>query len=109
VLLHHTGDEFGLRIAGTLTRFWSIRGYLREGLDWLHQILAAPKNSAPSSFRAKALHGAGIVAYHRGDLAAAHIYFQDSLRVAQEVGDIASTGKTVLNLGNIAYRQGDYP
>lgn len=108
VLRDHAGDEIGLRIAGALARFWTIRGYFREGADWLHQILEAPGNSAPSPARAKALHTAGTVAYHRTDLAAASIYFQESLRMAQEAGDIASAAKTILNIGNVAYRRGNY-
>ncbi|MBC7805500.1 MAG: tetratricopeptide repeat protein, partial [Akkermansiaceae bacterium] len=109
VLTRHTGDEIGLRIAGALARFWTIRGYFREGADWLHQILEAPENRTASPARTKALHSAGTVAYHRTDLVAAVAYFRESLRMAREAGDAASAGKTILNIGNVAYRRGDFP
>ncbi len=34
------GATAGLRLAGSLWRFWYSRGYLSEGLDWLDQFLA---------------------------------------------------------------------
>lgn len=108
VLSDHTGDTIGLRIAGALARFWTIRGYFREGADWLHQVLAAPENALPSPVRARALSGAGVVAYHRTELEAARAYFLESLRVGRECGDTDGAGRIILNLGNVAYRQADY-
>jgi predicted ATPase/DNA-binding CsgD family transcriptional regulator len=32
--------EAGLRLAGVLTLFWEIRGYVREGVRWLERLLA---------------------------------------------------------------------
>ncbi len=108
VLLSHTRDETGLRLAGAVARFWTIRGYFREGADWLQQVLEAPENSAASPARTKALNSAGTVAYHRTDLATARSYYEESLRVGRACGDTTRVGRIILNIGNVAYRLGDY-
>src|SRR5215213_4768977 len=33
-------SRLGLRLAGSLWRFWYVHGYLSEGRDWLNQMLA---------------------------------------------------------------------
>src|ERR1044071_5211512 len=34
-------SAFGLSLAGTLWRFWMVRGYIHEGRQWLDDLLAA--------------------------------------------------------------------
>jgi hypothetical protein len=68
--------ESGLRLAGGLARFWYLRGYWREGREWLAHMLAharleghAPDGAATRSFiqaRIRALCGAGWLADEDG-------------------------------------------
>jgi predicted ATPase/DNA-binding XRE family transcriptional regulator len=54
-------SETGLRMAGALGWFFSERGYIEEGLDWLERILPFHPE-APALLRAKALYSAGALA-----------------------------------------------
>ena len=49
--------------AGALWRFWQQRGHLAEGRRWLDETLAMPSGQAPTAERAKALAGAGGIAW----------------------------------------------
>jgi hypothetical protein len=57
------GDpEVGLRLAGALWRFCHTRGHYGEGREWLEGTLARSEGSPPA-LRAKALTGAGVLAF----------------------------------------------
>src|SRR5262249_48126539 len=61
------GGEVALRFAGALWRFWSTRGYAREGLAALRAALARVPAEDPelgrSAWRAEAVSGAGALAH----------------------------------------------
>jgi len=59
--------EHSLRLAGAVAWFWYLHCYLREGLHWLDQALARSAGSPPI-LRAKALHGAGHLAWLLNDM-----------------------------------------
>jgi predicted ATPase len=61
----------GLRLSGSLARFWAVRGYLREGREYLTRLLALPGAEVCREARAKALNGAGILARLQSDYRAA--------------------------------------
>jgi predicted ATPase len=56
----------GLRLAAAMAMPWHIRGYWREGQQWLEAALARVAE-APGLVRAKALNGAGWLAWDQGD------------------------------------------
>lgn len=107
VLDRHVGDEIGVRLAGTLARFWKTRGYFREGKDWLDRVLSTGA-VAPTAARARALNGAGMMAYDLADLDAARALYEESLRLQRMLGDDLAAAGALTNLGNVAYRNGDY-
>ena len=84
--------EAGQRLAGSLARFWYLRGYWREGREWLEQLLARgpagePALAAPDcaqAARAKALMGAGWLADENGSEGA---FYAESLDLCRAVGD----------------------
>jgi tetratricopeptide (TPR) repeat protein len=116
-----SGVEVGLRIAGAMSRFWYVRGYLSEGREQLAQMLqvgqgsGSPADSGPQpptpdpSFRAKALNGVGNLAYSQADYAAARSLYEESLAIRRELGDKRGIAISLSNLGRVAYSQGDYP
>ncbi|MBL8055491.1 MAG: protein kinase [Anaerolineales bacterium] len=57
--------EAGLRLAGDLARFWYLRGFWREGRQWLEQLLGRAA-AAPAEARAWALCGAAWLANEDG-------------------------------------------
>ena len=88
-----------VRLAGSLWRFWVIRGYLREGEERLTAVLARIPEDASPGERAKALTGAGILAYFRGDHARAAFLCQDGLSLCRDAGDRWSLALSLLILG----------
>jgi predicted ATPase/DNA-binding SARP family transcriptional activator len=99
--------ELGLRLAGSLWRFWDMRGYLGEGRRALENGLA--RVAARTAVRASALDGAGWLAYSQGDHLAARALHEESLQIWREVGDPWGMALALNNLGNVAWKQADYP
>jgi predicted ATPase len=92
--------ETALRLSAALWRFWDTRGPLSEGRQWLAVALEQGE-SLPTAIRAKALNGAGYLAA-QSDRSAARIFFEDSLRINQALGDKQSIALSLLGLGNVA-------
>jgi non-specific serine/threonine protein kinase len=96
--------ETGLRLAGALWRFWEARGHLREGSACLAAALS-PVDAArptPPLARAKALGGAGTLAWQQGDYAAARVLLEESLALWREAGDERGIAAALHNLGLVA-------
>ncbi len=62
--------ESGLRLAGALVWFWTIRCHLSEGREWSTKALHIGTNSN-SIYHARALFGSGTFAWMQGDISAA--------------------------------------
>jgi predicted ATPase len=103
--------ETAARLGGTVWRFWHISGYFQEGRAWLERALAegaAHESSLPDAVRAKALNGAGVLAWAQGDYEQAASQFEASLRLVQELGDKEGLARLYNNLGALAMHRGDY-
>ena len=101
------GDlETGLRLAGVLFRFWSIRGELSEGRRWLEQALQRDADIAPA-VRAKALFAAGYTALGQGDFAEAIRHFEASLELARQLRDDVAIAGCLVQLGWLRLAQGE--
>jgi predicted ATPase/DNA-binding SARP family transcriptional activator len=107
-LTRNANDESGLRLASALVPFWKLRGYLREGSEWLSRLLTVNYSEVKTPTRARALYGAGTLAYDMGDFEIASASYQKSLAIHQEHEDPTNTAHLLVNLGNVGYRQGDY-
>jgi predicted ATPase/class 3 adenylate cyclase/DNA-binding CsgD family transcriptional regulator len=84
------GAEAGLRLAGALVYFWIYRGYHNEGRGWLDNLLASRKKTgalARTKARAKALWGAGVIAWDQGNHTKARPLLEESVALWQELGD----------------------
>ena len=99
--------ELGLRLAGALWRFWNIRSYWTEGRGWLEAALALAGPSRPVRVRAEALDGAGLLAWHQDDRAAARARLEESLAIWQELGDRSGIALTLALLGLVSWSEGD--
>jgi predicted ATPase len=114
--------ETALRMAGALWRFWYTRGYLSEGRRWLDQALAMVENGLPvlhaeagasrpadaqmqktsMAVRAKALTGAGGLAYAQGDYSPAQTCYEASLALFRALGDRRGIASSTNVLGVLA-------
>ena len=86
-----------LRMGGALWRFWQFRGHLREAADRLEGLLERSGWSDREA-RAKALEGAGGVAYWMGDFARARRWYEQCLEIRLELGDRRQIAEAKYNL-----------
>lgn len=84
--------------AGALWRFWQQRGHLSEGHRWFEEILAMPSGQGRTPPRAKALIGAGGIAWWRQDRVAAGAFYEEAVAIERELGDPARTAEALYNL-----------
>jgi predicted ATPase/DNA-binding SARP family transcriptional activator/DNA-binding CsgD family transcriptional regulator len=98
--------ELGLHLAGSLCRFWFVRGHWSEGRRWLEQVLAV--GTTNSSERAKALLGAGQFALCQGDFFSASAFLSDARASYNVLGDQHGVAAALTNLGYLAAFQLDH-
>jgi predicted ATPase/class 3 adenylate cyclase len=110
--------EIRLRLAGAMWMFWWRRGYLSEGRQRLAEALAeaddsnarpplATERARRLSSRARALYGAGYLAFLQGDYAEARELFEQSLALYKEVGDKWGIATVLTGMGHEANQRGD--
>ena len=117
--------ELAARLGGALWRFWYMHGHLSEGRRWLETILdfrlqlldsesetldqsqIQKLNSSKMPLRAKALLGAGAFAWAQGDYARATRFYEASLALYRELGDVMGVADSLNNLGVTVGEQGD--
>jgi predicted ATPase/transcriptional regulator with XRE-family HTH domain len=80
--------ELALRLAGAMWMFWLWQGGFAEGRRWLIEALAMPSSDTAGepAARAKALWGAGWLAYHQGDVHETAALGESLLRLAARTG-----------------------
>jgi tetratricopeptide (TPR) repeat protein len=98
--------ELGLRIAGALTRFWSIRGHLTEGRTWLDLALTRAAAVEPA-VRAKALYASGYAALGQGDYAQADERFAESLGLFRDLEDDRGAAVALAQQGWLRVARGE--
>jgi len=96
-----------LRLASALWWFWHVRGYLTEGRAWLSKALAGSRGDI-SKVRARALYAAGFLAWRQGEFDEARTLGEESLSVAQALGERLSIASAISLLEQVARAQGDY-
>ncbi|HVA89671.1 MAG TPA: tetratricopeptide repeat protein [Chloroflexota bacterium] len=99
----------GLTLAAALWRFWYMRGHLTEGRRWLEDLLRLTESSnAAGPVRARALHGAGVLAVSQGDYETARRLCEQSLAFYQTLDDSHGAAVALNILGHVAEKQGDF-
>ena len=97
----------GLCLAGALSRFWVLRGYLSEGRAWVAAALAHPGAAARTPARARALFSAGRLAHIQGDLAAARPPLEASAAIWREQAEARQLAYAQTLLGLVLGSLGD--
>jgi predicted ATPase/transcriptional regulator with XRE-family HTH domain len=103
-----TGSDAELRLAGALWWFWQLRGYWREGRAYLERALARVSRAHLRQAQARALCGAGVLAWLQGDGAKGWGYLEESVAVAGACGDPRAGAHALIFLARAALDQGDY-
>jgi non-specific serine/threonine protein kinase len=98
--------ERGLRLAGSVWRFWEVHGYLSEGRRWLMRLLDGDGPGTPA--RARALDAAGHLAILQGDEASGIPLIEKSLALANSFGDECTRSSAYHSLGLAAQYRLEY-
>jgi predicted ATPase/class 3 adenylate cyclase len=94
------GDlETAFRLAGSLWRFWQMRGHLREARDRLTALLSRDAGSATPEARALALEAAGGIHYWMAQMTDARRFYEECLDLRREIGDPKGIADALYNLG----------
>jgi tetratricopeptide (TPR) repeat protein len=106
--------EIGLRLGGAVQQFWNTRGYATEGREWLGRLLRLNERAVPGTIsartltRAKALYGAGQLAFFQGDTVTAGTLYRESLSIARSLGARFLVARALQGLGGVAGYIGDF-
>jgi predicted ATPase/class 3 adenylate cyclase len=84
--------------AAALWRYWQQRGHLAEGRRWLEETLDMPAGQERTPGRAKALLGAGGIAWWQQDRDAAGAFYGEAVDIERELGDPARLAEALYNL-----------
>jgi len=98
----------GLRLAVAISWFWSVRGYFSEGRSWLTAIVAAVPDGVADGIRARALHGAYLLAFAQSDYVTARALTERSLAISRSLEDRGGIARSLGALGLIAIHQNQH-
>lgn len=107
-LVDQDAIEEGLRLAGSLWRFWLVRGPWQEGRSFLAELLSAADPDSATPGRTRALNASGVLANVQLEHERARDFCQESLAAARQLDDRRSISRALLNLGNIARCMHDF-
>ena len=99
-------SETGLRMAGSLGNYWTVRGLLREGLGWLEGALAGPGSDA---VRAWALAMSGWLTGGLCDYPQADTLLTEAVAMLRRLGDPKALASALRMRGVVALWDGKYP
>jgi predicted ATPase len=104
--LTRADPETHLRLAGALSGFWWQRGELGEGAAWLEGALASAGEQTAA--RAKALNGAGLIAWAQSLYPRARRHQEENLAIRRALADPDGVAVALNNLGIIAHDECRY-
>jgi predicted ATPase/DNA-binding CsgD family transcriptional regulator len=86
---------------------WLLGGHLSEGRRWLEEALRVGEGEQTPA-RAKALAGAGIIAYYQSDYDGAVTLCRESLALSRTLGDRVNAGHALTGLAHVARSRGEF-
>ncbi len=99
--------EIALRLAAALWWHWYVRGIYREGRRWIGEALSIPEGEG-IPIRAKALTGAGVLAFLQCDYEKSAMFLDSAIELARTLGDTMSLARALHYRGSIARERGEY-
>jgi len=99
--------QVGLRLACALLWFWDGGGYLRDGHNWLVQLLRLPETQSTPIVRARAFGIQGYLLVWSGSAQEAHPILVQSLALCRDLGDRQGVAFSLLLLGLATSNNGD--
>ena len=96
--------DLGLKLCGSIWRFWEWHNFIGEGRAWLETFIA--QSPPPTAARGKALRAASRAALYQGDYEAAEVYMEEALPIFQQLGDKRGIATALNELGAVALSRG---
>ena len=106
-LLGHRQGAEALQLAADLWPFQEDRGHADEAREWLAKALVAPGADSRTVMRARALYGAGILAFRKLDEDTAQRSFEECLAISKECDYVRLIVRANTGLARVALRRGD--
>ena len=98
-----------VRMVASLGRFWFIRGYFREGRDWLNRVFQMPDfNELPPTVRAKIVRVEGNLAYAQGDVVTARKCHEQCIDLCSDSDDEVGMALALNDLAIVSHQQGRF-
>jgi non-specific serine/threonine protein kinase len=110
--IDHGEAALGMRLGGSLARFWGLYGPYGEMRGTLATLLRLPSAQQPAAptraARAKALYAAGFLAVRQGDCGAAAVLFEELAEIGRLDGDRRSLAIGVYSRGTVLRFRASY-
>ena len=106
-LTESLGIEASLALIAAMWPFWFLRSHFTEGRGWLERALAGSVGALTRD-RVRTLNGAASIAVWQGDEPSAVVWCEESLTIAQAIGDTFGAGNALLVLGHAATSARDF-
>ena len=100
-------QEQGLSLGAALWPYWIARGKVQEGRDWLGRLLEASEWGERSEARAKALYGAGTLAFFQKDRDPSLRFNTESLAIAREHRNLKLEADALIGLARVSLLDGN--
>lgn len=100
-LANQANPEPGLRLAAALWRYWQVHGHLAEGRGWFDRLLSASSGQI-SEARARALVGAGALAWRQHDEVCSQHLLEEAVMACQATHELIGLATALKHLGLIA-------
>ncbi|HEY1294349.1 MAG TPA: helix-turn-helix domain-containing protein, partial [Chloroflexota bacterium] len=101
-------SAMGLRLAGALAPFWGTRGHTGEALSWLSRFIAEMDSlEVAAAVRARALHGAGMLANTHGEQQQAMTWLDGAVVLYREAGEDVAAVRAMNTRSGVDYDLGD--
>lgn len=100
-------SELAVPMAAALWRLWLVRGFRRQGLEWLQAALDLPMNR-PTAPRAIALAGAALLARLLGEYSRAEPLAHEGAALGRAVGPPRALAVSLNVLTTLAARAGNF-
>ena len=100
-------QEQGLSLAGAVWPYWMSRGKIKPGRNWLGRLLEASEWGERTEARAKALYGAGTLAFIEGDREPSLRFHTESLAIAREHRSLPLEADALIGLARVSLLDGN--
>ncbi|MDQ3929260.1 MAG: tetratricopeptide repeat protein, partial [Chloroflexota bacterium] len=100
-----------LKLCAALWRFWWMRGFSKQGYDWVERavgIARGQRDSIPGQVFGAAVHAYATLAHELGRFAEAETLYNESRDIQREVGDRRGLAVTLCNYGSLMWQRGQY-